>query len=231
MLEKINLMQSHYQNDEDHMGAIAEEEDEVDDQQEVVQEQNTNERKKKTDAKIAAAAVLCDEKDPSVVTTKEGARNHIESVVIKSVLRAYTIKVLHAHWARTLIEEFILTLVLRKRFQRKMKAIPKLQRFLRMCLAKMHVRKLKRTVGENKRLQRIERWTRLNPDQTKLNACAQLIQEHLFNRIKRKQEAKELRVKLKELPQVCRSSFVKMHYLKAQTATLTTTVNRKLRKQ
>ena len=85
-------------------------------------------------------------------------------------------------------------------------------------------------VKDRARLRRMENFCRLNPDQAKLDKSARLIQEKLFTRLKLRREAAELRKKLKDLPQVCRSSFVKMHYLKAQTALLTTNVNLKLRK-
>lgn len=77
----------------------------------------------------------------------------------------------------------------------------------------------------------MEIFTRLTKDQAKLNAAAQLIQDVIYTRkIRQKREGKELRQKLKELPMVCRSSFLKMHLLKAQTAQLKTNVNLRLKR-
>ena len=47
-----------------------------------------------------------------------------------------------------------------------------------------------------------------------------IIRAKLFKRIIKHKEAKELRKKLKDLPYVCRNGFVKMHFLKADTANL-----------
>ena len=95
----------------------------------------------------------------------------------------------------------------------------------------MEVHSLKTTIKEKERRRRIEIFIRLNKDKARLNSAAQLIQDHIYTRkIKLRNEGKELRQKLKDLPFVCRSSFVKMHLLKAQTARLTTNMNIKLRR-
>ena len=58
-------------------------------------------------------------------------------------------------------------------------------------------------------------------DKDKLNHSQEVIREKLYLRIVRYKQAKELRKKLKDLPYVCRNGFVKMHFLKADTANLT----------
>jgi len=61
----------------------------------------------------------------------------------------------------------------------------------------------------------MEIFTRLHKDKRRLNEAASIIQIKICSKIKNRAEARELRQKLKDLPYVCRSSFVKMHLLKA----------------
>lgn len=77
------------------------------------------------------------------------------------------------------------------------------------------MRELGNEVKEKQRRRRMEIFTRVHKDQASLNAAASLIQLKICAKIKRQVEARELRQKLKNLPYVCRSSFVKMHLLKA----------------
>ena len=79
----------------------------------------------------------------------------------------------------------MLMLVLRRRFLRKLQAIDKIQRFLRIGLAKNQVRKVKTAIKEKERRRRMEIYTRLHKDQAKLNAAASLIQEHICLRLRR----------------------------------------------
>ena len=60
---------------------------------------------------------------------KEYVQAKIESSVILDILRDHVSKIVRVH-------QFLLTIVLRRRFKRKVKAIAKLQGFLRICLAK-----------------------------------------------------------------------------------------------
>lgn len=87
----------------------------------------------------------------------------------------------------------MLTLVLRRRFLRKIKAIGKLQGFLRVCLAKRSVRRMKTEIKEKERSRRMEIFTRLHKDKPKLNAAASLIQEKIYKKLKRQKEGRELR--------------------------------------
>ena len=71
-------------------------------------------------------------------------------------------------------------------------------------------------------MRRIEIYTRHTKDQAKLNKASSLIATKIYiEKIKQRREGRELRQKLKDLPAVCRSGFVKMHFLKQATATLT----------
>lgn len=144
--------------------------------------------------------------------------------VITDMLREHVSKVLRVH-------TFLLTIVLRKRFKQKQAAIAKLQNFFRVVKAKMETRQRRTAIKEKERRRRMEIFTRLSKDQAKLDAAAKLIQDVIFTcKIKQKKEGKELRQKLKDLPYVCRSSFLKMHFLKAQTAQLKNNVSLKLRR-
>ena len=67
------------------------------------------------------------------------------------------------------VHRFMLTLVLRRRFKRKIKAIARLQGFLRVCLAKKCVRKMKTERKEKERQRRMEIFTKVHKDQAKLN--------------------------------------------------------------
>lgn len=61
--------------------------------------------------------------------------------------------------------------------------------------------------------------------EVRLNKAALTIQLGLYYRMRRKRDAKELREQLKKLPMVCRSGFVKMITLKANTTQLQTDVS------
>ena len=106
------------------------------------------------------------------VSTKEQAREHVqaavESKVIAKLLNEYAAKIL-------LVHQFLLMCVLRRRFKRKMNAIPKIQRFLRVGLAKNKVQRRKTEIKEKERRRRMEIYTRLHKNQAKLNDAARLI--------------------------------------------------------
>jgi hypothetical protein len=57
-------------------------------------------------------------------------------------------------------------------------------------------------------------------DKGRLHEFARKIQLNIYGKIKRRKNARELRQKLKALPYVCRSGFVKMESLKMNTASL-----------
>lgn len=95
-------------------------------------------------------------------------QTNIESNVIMNMLRDHVNKIVRVH-------QFILMLVLRKRFLRKTKAIARLQGFLRICLAKKRVRERKTLIKEKERKRRMEIFTKVHKDQAKLNAAATLI--------------------------------------------------------
>ena len=132
-----------------------------------------------------------------LLASKEEAREHLyslmESQVVSDMIRDHLAKI-------NLVRGFVLTLVLRKRFKRKVRAIPKMQNFFRICVARRVVRRRRMEVKEKERLKRMEKFCRLNPDQAKLDRCARLIQDKLFTRLKLRREAAELRKKLKDLP-------------------------------
>ena len=115
----------------------------------------------------------------------------------------------------TRVSRFLLTQVLRNRFLKKQKATRRLQNFFRMLLAKNKIKKLKTINKEKDRRRRMEIFCQVHKDKRRLNEAASLIQNKICTKIKKQAEARELRQKLKDLPYVCRSSFVKMHYLKA----------------
>ena len=81
----------------------------------------------------------------------------IESSVILDILKDHVGKIVRVH-------KFMLMVVLRRRFLRKLKAIGKLQGFLRVCLAKRKVRKIKTEIKEKKRRRMMEIFTRLHKD-------------------------------------------------------------------
>jgi len=100
-------------------------------------------------------------KDKRTVATKEEARESVqtmvESSVIKSLLQDQVSKIVRVH-------QFMLMLVLRRRFLSKLQAIDKIQRFLRIGLAKNKVRKVKTNIKEKERRRRMEIYTRLHKD-------------------------------------------------------------------
>ena len=65
-------------------------------------------------------------------------------------------------------------------------------------------------------------------NQKKILFAAIKIQSVLWMKIKKLKESRELRAKLKSLPYVVRASFVKMHFLKANTRALTSNLGMKL---
>ena len=81
----------------------------------------------------------------------------VESSVIKSLLQDQVSKIVRVH-------QFMLMLVLRRRFVRKLQAIDKIQRLLRIGLAKNKVRKVKTNIKEKERRRRMEIYTRLRKD-------------------------------------------------------------------
>lgn len=95
------------------------------------------------------------------VSTKKEAREHvqasIESSVIANLLKDHVGKIVRVH-------RFMLMLVLRRRFLRKIKAIAKIQGFLQICLAKKQMRKRKTEIKEKERRRRMEIFTRLHKD-------------------------------------------------------------------
>ena len=117
---------------------------------------------------------------------KEYVQTKIESSVILDILRDHVSKIVRVH-------QFLLTIVLRRRFKRKVKAIAKLQGFLRICLAKKRVKQRSTEIKEKERRRRMEIFTKVHKDQAKLNAAASLIQEKICNRLKRQREGRELR--------------------------------------
>ena len=62
------------------------------------------------------------------------------------------------------VHQFMLMLVLRRRFKRKIKAIARLQGFLRVCLAKKCARKMKTETKEKERRRRMEIFTKVHKD-------------------------------------------------------------------
>ena len=67
------------------------------------------------------------------LASKQEAREHLYSLVESQVVSA----MIRDHLAKiNRVKGFMLTLVLRKRFRLKVKAIPKLQSFFRICLAR-----------------------------------------------------------------------------------------------
>lgn len=55
----------------------------------------------------------------------------------------------------------------------------------------------------------------------RLNKAAEIIQNKLYReRIRVRNEMRELRKKLRELPMICRSSYVKVYFLKRSTGRL-----------
>ena len=72
-----------------------------------------------------------------VLNNKTEAQEHVqasvESSVILDMLKDHVGKIVRVH-------QFMLTLVLRRRFKRKLKAIARIQGFLRICIAKKRTR-------------------------------------------------------------------------------------------
>ena len=84
-------------------------------------------------------------------------KEKIESTVVSDMLKDYIGKVVRVH-------QFMLMLVLRRRFLRKLKATDTLQRFLRVGLAKNIAKKKKTEIREKERRRRMEIFTRLHKD-------------------------------------------------------------------
>ena len=74
----------------------------------------------------------------------------------------------------------------------------------------------------------MEHFCRTHKNQKKLLDAAIKIQNVIWIKIKKRKEHKELRAKLKTLPYVVRASFVKMHFLKANTKALSANLGMKL---
>ena len=99
----------------------------------------------------------------------------MEVAVVSDILKNYLGKIVRVH-------QFLLMLVLKRRFKRKRAATAKLQNFFRVVKAKMVVRKLRTEIKEKERGRRMEIFTRLSKDQAKLNAAAKKIQDAIYTR-------------------------------------------------
>jgi len=144
---------------------------------------------------------------------EEFVQEKVEDTVVKDFLTDYLRKMM-------LIREFLTEVALRRRFKKKQRALIKMQSFFRMMIAKKKLRKLKTAGAEIERGRLMDIYCRHRKDKKLLNDSALKIQTIIHKKIVKRKEAKELREKMKALPFVCRSSFLKMQLLKANTAAL-----------
>jgi len=112
---------------------------------------------------------------------------------------------------------FMLMCLHRRRYLKTYENITTIQSAWRIYKAKQEVRRRKVANLDINRVKKIKVYLKNYKDKRKLDQSARKIQTSIFKKIQRRREAKELRQKLRELPYVCRSGFMKMQMLKANT--------------
>ena len=107
-------------------------------------------------------------------------------------------------------------------------AVPKIAGLFRQALARKKVAQLRLAKLETERTRQIVQFCQKHKDKALLNDAAAKIQVTFMAKIRQQKEMRELRQKLKSMPYVVRATFVKMHFLKANTRALTSNLGIKL---
>ena len=122
-----------------------------------------------------------------------------------------------------IVQAFMYRMVLKRRREKKNKAALLIQRYLRSYNPRKEAKLEIRTYMELRRVKDLELRIRRSSktDKERMEQAAHKIQRSIYHKIKRRKEGRRLREELKKLPYICRSSYLKMQLLKANTSNLT----------
>lgn len=117
------------------------------------------------------------------------------------------------------VQLFLLTCIYRARFKKTRHSVGLLQRFVKGQQVRKNTKKMVRAKRDQERVADINlRIHKASPEQLeKMERSAAKIQHGIYLKLKRKREGKAIRVQISKLPMICRSGFVKMLALKANT--------------
>ena len=142
----------------------------------------------------------------------------------------YEFVLLHAD-AIIRTQSFLLMIIHRHRYRKLKQAAIIIQNRCKHYLAKTTVKRLKQEKVDEDRRQRLDKHLQiqqLQKDRAELIETSAIRIQSLYHLLKFKNELKSMRAKMKSLPYVCRSSFVKMQMLKMSTCQLVTDTSSKL---
>ena len=142
----------------------------------------------------------------------------------------YEFVLLHAD-AIIRTQSFLLMIIHRHRYRKLKQAASIIQNRCKHYLAKTTVKRLKQEKVDEDRRQRLDKHLQiqqLQKDRAELIETSAIRIQSLYHLLKFKNELKSMRAKMKSLPYVCRSSFVKMQMLKMSTCQLVTDTSSKL---
>eukprot|EP00347_Sterkiella_histriomuscorum_P007667 403348036 len=167
------------------------------------------------------------ESEKSVIKNKDQLEQFLVEMIEGGMI--YELILLHSDNVCR-VKAFLQMVILRRKFKKLRRAVSTIKVYYRYFQRKRDKKRAIQQQKDQERVQQMEQHLKTLKSQDDLLSNAALKIQQLYHRLRFKKDLKELRDKLKTLPFVCRSSYVKMQMLKLSTKSLVSETS-KLRKQ